>query len=343
MSDQYPVRRFIRAVATDGFVLSLQAALLCAAFFPATPTLLPWVEGCAKAAIAVLFFIYGVRIAPRDALIGLAHWRMHLMILSFTFVVFPLLGLAMRGLPDVMLQSELYPGVLFMCLVPSTVQASIAFTARSGGNVPAAIASASASNLIGVFLTPALALTLMTTSGKTPVHSTAALGLCLQLLVPFLLGQCARPWMSGWVAEHANSLKIVGRESIVLVVYASFSAGTREGMWHQVSVFGVFQVIAMSITLVGFMLWLTAFAARRFGFVEADVRAIQFCGTKKALATGLPIAAVLFAGHPIGLLLLPLMIFHQVQLMMCTWWADHYAYRLAAGPGGAGSAADMVD
>jgi len=319
------LRRIGRLLGMDAFILSIHLAVVAGALLPASTTVLPWVEWSARIAIGVLFFLYGVRIAPRDALDGLAHWRLHLTILTVTFGVFPLVGLALALLPSVALEPRLYAGVLFLCLVPSTVQASIAFTSLSGGNVPAAIASASASNLIGVFLTPALAAALMTSTGGTPVHGSAVLGLVLQLLLPFVLGQCVRPWVAGWVQRHARVTGSIGRESIVLVVYAAFSQGTHEGMWHRVSTIGLVQLVVLSIVLVFVMLSITGFASPRLGFDQTDTMAIQFCGTKKALVTGLPMAAVLFGNQRAGLLVLPLMIYHQVQLILCTWLARHYA------------------
>lgn len=282
-------------------------------------------HNAAIAVIAFLFFLYGARIEPRDAYAGLVNWRMHLTVLAFTFGVFPLIGLVLRAAPDALLDPALYPGVLFLCLVPSTVQASVGFTSLSRGNVPAAIASASMSNLVGVFLTPALALALMTTSGHTPVQRSAIYLLALELFVPFLVGQLARPLVGAWVGRHPTMVRHVGRTSIELVIYGAFSSGEREGVWHAVTWGGIGQLVVLSTLLVAAMLWLTRDVATRLGFGRADMLAIEFCGTKKALVTGLPMASVLFAGGNVDLVVLPLMVFHHVQLIMCAWLANRYA------------------
>ncbi|PRQ11082.1 hypothetical protein C1Y63_08115 [Corynebacterium sp. 13CS0277] len=276
-----------------------------------------------KIAIALLFFLYGARLSPAEALAGLKHWRLHSVIQTFTFVVFPIIGLALAPLAHIF-GPELYRGILYLTLVPSTVQSSIAFTSIARGNVAGAIVSASASNLIGVFATPLLVMLLMTngTSGIT-VDGHVFLDIAIQLLLPFILGQLSRRWVKEIAANKAT--KIVDRGSITMVVYSAFSHGMVEGIWGQVSVAKVLGLIVFSIVLVMAMLWLTRFTAERLHFDSADMKAIQFCGTKKSLATGLPMAAVIFGTGGLGLLILPLMIFHQVQLMICAAVASRYA------------------
>ncbi|GAA4388194.1 bile acid:sodium symporter family protein [Tsukamurella soli] len=314
----------------DGFILAILITVLVATLVPAKGPAVRWVDDLVTVAIALLFFLYGARIHPREALAGLAHWRLHLTILAFTFVLFPLVGEAIRFLPSAVFDKSLYAGVLFLCVVPSTVQSSIAFTSIAGGNVPGAIVSASASNLLGVFVTPLLVFALMSSSGEVSFHGSAVVDLLLQLLLPFVVGQLARPWVGDWITRHGGALKYVDRSSIVLVVYSAFSAGVREGIWHTVSWLSILELVILAVVLVSLMLWLTLFVAHRLGFDRGDSIAIQFCGTKKSLATGLPMAAVLFAGQPVGLIVLPLMVFHQVQLMMCAWIAGRYARELPA-------------
>ncbi len=314
----------------DRFLLAIIAAAALASVLPAqgiAAEILGWVV---QVVIACLFFLYGVRLSPEQAVAGLKHWRLHLTILTFTFVVFPLLGLALRLIPASVLSPALYAGVLYLCLVPSTVQSSINFTSIAHGNVAGAIVSASASNLLGVFLTPALCLTLMGASGLV-VDPNTILDIVLQLLVPFILGQLSRRWTAGFVTSHPR-LKLIDHASIVLVVYAAFSAGMREHLWSQVTLLDLVVVLLLSLGLLATMLWLTWTTARRLGFNRTDAIAIQMCGTKKSLATGLPMAALLFGGQLIGLLVLPLMVFHQAQLMACGALASRYAREADAAP-----------
>jgi len=313
----------------DGFVVAIICAVIVASFFPARGTFADVMDKVVIGAIALLFFLYGARLHPREALAGLTHWRLHLTILTFTFAVFPLIGIAMRPVVEPLVGEDLYLGLLFACLVPSTVQSSIAFTSIARGNVPGAIVSASMSNLLGVFLTPVLVVILMSTTAGIHIDPSSILKIMAQILVPFILGQLSRRWTAQWVQRNAEPTKIVDRGSIVLVVYVAFSEGVRNGIWSQVDVWQVVGLAGVCLVLVLGMLTLTGLLPPRLGFDRADTIAIQFCGTKKSLATGLPMATVLFAGGPVGLLVLPLMIFHQVQLILCSTLASHYAKRAA--------------
>ena len=308
----------------DYFLLAIVAAALTATFLPAAgigAVVLSWAT---KVAIFCLFFLYGARLHPREALAGLTHWRLHLMILTCTFVVFPVVGLLIAQLPAQVISPSLIPGLVYVTLCPSTVQSSINFTSIARGNVAGAIVSASASNLLGVFLTPLLAIALMNTSGQANVGFDSILDLMGQILLPFILGQLSRRWTADFVAKH-KKLKLFDQASIVMVVYSAFSEGVREGIWHMVGLTDIAALIGVCLVMLVFMLWLTWWSARRLHFDLGDAIAIQFCGTKKSLATGLPMATVLFASSPIGLIMLPLMVFHQAQLMACSWLATRYA------------------
>ncbi|UOT04075.1 transcriptional regulator CynR [Rhodococcus opacus] len=161
------------------------------------------------------------------------------------------------------------------------------------------------------------------------LEGAAALGIGLQLFLPFVLGQILRRLIGDGVARHGSALRYVGRESVVLIVYSAFSGGERDGVWHSVPSTALLRLVLLSTVLVTAMLWLTRFTADLMRFERADVRAIRFYGTKKALVTGLPMAAVLFAGQPVGQIILPLMVFHQVQLTMCAWLANRCRHRVA--------------
>lgn len=275
-------------------------------------------------AIALLFFLYGARLSTQEALNGLKHWRLHLTILAFTFVIYPLIGIALRPL-TAFISHDMYLGILFLTLVPSTVQSSVAFTSIAKGNVAGAIVSASTSNLVGVFITPALVMLLMGTGGGVHIDTSVFGEIALLLLAPFVLGQLTRRWVGKFAQSKAT--KIVDRGSIAMVVYSAFSKGMVDGIWSSISVWELAFLVAFAAIFVAFMLWLTKKVSEKLGFKRADTVAIEFCGSKKSLATGLPMASVIFAsgGTSLGLLILPLMIYHQVQLMMCSWLAARYA------------------
>ncbi|MFC8423555.1 bile acid:sodium symporter family protein [Streptomyces sp. NPDC057236] len=299
----------------DPYILLLLGTVGLAALLPARGTGADLATGASTAAIAFLFFLYGARLSTREALDGLKHWRLHVTVLACTFVVFPVLGLAARGFVPVFLTDPLYQGLLFLTLVPSTIQSSIAFTSIARGNVPAAICAGSFSSLVGIVVTPLLAATVLG-GGGGGFSADSVLKIVLQLLAPFVAGQLLRRWIGSFVSRHRKVLGLVDRGSILLVVYTAFSAGVVQGVWEQVSPARLGGLLAVEAVLLAVMLLLTWYGAKALRFGREDRIAIQFAGSKKSLAAGLPMASVLF-GAEASLAVLPLMLFHQMQLMMC--------------------------
>ena len=312
----------------DPFILGILITVGIASLIPADGTALTAFTWATKVAVGILFFLYGARLSTQEALHGLRHWRLHVTILAATFVIFPLLGIAARVLVPTILTQPLYLGLLYVCLLPSTVQSSIAFVSIARGNVPGAIVSASFSNILGIFVTPLLVALLMTSEGAG-FDASSAIGILVMLLLPFIAGQVVRRWIGPWVKKHGAPLKLVDRGSILLVVYVAFSEGMNEGIWGTLSVGRLLALLAVCAVLLGVVLSVTWFGSKRLGFDRADQITITFCGSKKSLATGLPMATVLFASQPIGLIVLPLMLFHQLQLLVCAWMAGRLARRAA--------------
>ncbi|HAT1242773.1 bile acid:sodium symporter family protein [Corynebacterium striatum] len=308
----------------DPLILLIISAVVVAIIFPARGHFAEVFDSLTNVVIALLFYLYGARLSTQEALNGLKNWRLHLTILAFTFVLYPILGLALRPL-TLFISHDMYLGILYLTLVPSTVQSSVAFTSVAKGNIAGAIVSASASNLVGVIMTPLLVMALMGAGNGISIDSSVFVEISLLLLAPFILGQLTRKWVKDFAASKGT--KIVDRGSITMVVYAAFSKGVVDGIWGSISIWEIVFLVVLSILMVAFMLWLTKILGSKLGFPRADVIAIEFCGSKKSLATGLPMASVIFASGStsLGLLILPLMIYHQVQLMICSWLAARYA------------------
>ncbi|MEV0091003.1 bile acid:sodium symporter family protein [Streptomyces sp. NPDC050738] len=299
----------------DPYILALISTVALAALLPAGGGAADIAGGASTGAVALLFFLYGARLSTRESMDGLRHWRLHLTVLACTFVAFPLLGLASKGLVPFVLTPQLANGLLFLCLVPSTIQSSIAFTSIARGNVPAAICAGSFSSLAGIVVTPVLAALVLGSSGGG-FSADSLLKIVAQLLVPFLAGQLLRRWVGGFLVKHKKVLGYVDRGSILLVVYTAFSEGMVQGIWGQVSFVRLLGLLAVEAVLLAAMLTLSWYGAKRLGFGRGDRIAIQFAGSKKSLAAGLPMASVLF-GAQASLAVLPLMLFHQMQLMVC--------------------------
>lgn len=308
----------------DRFTSALVGTVLLATVLPCSGVAAEAVSQLAVVAIGLLFFLHGAKLRRAEVLAGMGHWRLHLLIFLFTFVFFPLLGMLGQWLMPNLFPAPLWIGMLFICALPSTVQSSIAFTSIARGNVPAAICSAAASNLFGIFLTPVLVGAMLQAHGGS-IALSKIWDIVLQLLVPFVAGHLLRPLIGGWVDRHRILLNATDRGSILLVVYSAFSAAVVEGLWHVVPLPTLGLIVAANAVLLGIVLCATRWGSRRLGFSRDDEIAIVFCGSKKSLAAGVPMANVLFAGPTLGLIVLPLMIFHQMQLMVCAWLARRYA------------------
>jgi solute carrier family 10 (sodium/bile acid cotransporter), member 7 len=311
----------------DNFTLALIFVVIAASLFPCQGQVAVAFDRVTTVAISLLFFFHGAKL-PREAVIaGLTHWRLHLTVMACTFLMFPLLGILLKPVLSPLLTPELYLGILFLCVLPSTVQSSIAFTSVARGNVAAAVCSASASNLIGIFLTPVLVSVLVVTGSAAHSSLDSIFNIALQLLLPFIAGQIARKWIGHWVHRNKGLLKFVDQGSILLVVYTAFSEAVGRGLWQQLPPRALAGLFIASAVLLALALGISTLAARRLGFNKEDEITIVFCGSKKSLASGVPMAKVLFAGPMVGAIVLPLMLFHQIQLMVCAVLAQRYATR----------------
>src|ERR1700726_2244207 len=188
----------------DNFTLALIGTLVLASLLPCRGAALEAVDHLTNVAIAAPFFLHGAKLSRQAEIAGASHWRLHALVLLTTFVLFPLFGLALRPLLSPLVTPTLYAGILFLCTLPSTVQSSIAFTSIAKGNVPAAICSASASSIIGIFVTPVVVgLVLSSHVGSGSAWHTIG-AIMLQLFVPLVCGQLLRPVIGGWLERHES-------------------------------------------------------------------------------------------------------------------------------------------
>ncbi|HTH97193.1 MAG TPA: bile acid:sodium symporter family protein [Stellaceae bacterium] len=310
----------------DNFLMLLVGMVVLASILPARGSVAPVFATATDIAIGLLFFLHGARLSRQAILQGITHWRLHITVFLATFGLFPLLGLALEFVPSSVISPNIVLGIVFLCCLPSTVQSSIAFTSIAGGNVPAAICSASASNLFGIVITPLLVGLLIRVHGSAlSVHTVTAI--MEQLFLPFIVGHLLRPVIGGFISRHGRLTGMVDRGSILMVVYGAFSAAVVAGLWHEMSLTDFAALIVADTVLLLLVLAITTYGSRALRFRRADEITIVFCGSKKSLASGTPIAAIMFPAHTVGALLLPLMFFHQIQLMVCAAMAQRYARR----------------
>lgn len=309
----------------DPYLFALAGAVVLASVLPASGSGAEALGFAVKVAVAGLFFLYGARLSSAQVLLALRRYPPQLVVFATTYLVFPLLGAfafwALKGRLD----EGLVTGILYLTLLPSTVQSSIAFTSIAGGNVAAALCSASVSNLAGVVLTPLLTSLLIGSGAGQTLEDGAIFDIALQILAPFLLGQAFRPLLGAWLEKRKRLVGFFDRGSILLVVYSAFSAGMLAGVWQHVSPSELFLLLLISGLLLGFALGFTFLVSRALRFERDEEIAIVFCGSKKSMASGIPMANVLFPASSVGAIVLPLMLFHQMQLFVCAILAQRYA------------------
>ncbi|HEY0014377.1 MAG TPA: bile acid:sodium symporter family protein [Allosphingosinicella sp.] len=310
----------------DRFILWLLAAAAFGVLLPVRGSAASTVDAFTLAAIFALFFLHGVRL-PREALkAGVTDWRLHAAILALTFAAFPAAALLLSKVAPGLLSGGLWLGFLFLSALPSTVQSSIAYTSMARGNVAGAVAAAAFSNLAGVFLTPLLVVFMVGAEGAS-VSAGGVLRIVLLLFAPFLIGHALRPWLRAPVEARPGLTRTVDKGTILLAVYGAFSAATAGGIWSSVPPAELAILVALCLLLLAIVLG----AAWGLGsaFPRESRAAILFCGSVKSLASGAPMARILFPGAAAGLVILPIMIFHSAQLIVCAW----IAARLGANTG----------
>jgi sodium/bile acid cotransporter 7 len=299
----------------DPLVVMIVTVFLLGLFLPASGQAADVLGTVESAAVVLLFFLYGARMATREVWDGLRNWRLQGSMLSATFVAFPVLGLALQFLPASVLAPDLRVGMLYLTLLPSTVQSSIVFTSVARGNVAGAICGATISNVLGIVLTPLLVGVLMNRSGGSASGGTSST--LLQLLLPFALGQLVQPWIGPWVRGHRGLTRVTDRATIVFVAYASVSEATISHAWSGLTWVSLVALLVVCGAVLAVMLSTTWATGARLGLDRADRIALLMVGSKKSLATGLPMASVLFTPVMAASVALPVIVFHQLQLATC--------------------------
>ena len=312
----------------DWFLCGLALAAGLAFLFPGPGAKGGWMqpELLTKAGVALIFFLNGAGLSFAALRAGAMRWKLHAVVQLCTFLVFPLIGLGAFFLLKWLVPGDLGLGFFYLCALPSTVSSSVALTAAARGNVPAAVFNATLSSLIGVVLTPLWVGVVLKTSGEVLPLGKVLLDLCLWLVLPLAIGQASRPLTGAWITGHKALVNKVDRGTILLLVYTSFCDSVTGGVWSNQG-WDVLLWTLLGTTAIFFLVMrLSDTASRSLGFPEQDRITAVFCGSKKTLASGVPMAQLIFGTHPgIGLILLPIMIYHPLQLVICSVLAGRWA------------------
>ncbi|MFO8142695.1 MAG: bile acid:sodium symporter family protein [Marinobacter sp.] len=317
----------------DTFTLLLLGAIVLASVLPVTGQAADTLATLGTIAVALLFFFHGAALSRQQIIDGATHWRLHILITTLTFVFFPLAVMPINGLSNLIpewMPKDLGLGFLYLGVLPSAVSSSIAYTAMAKGNVPAAICSAAASNVFGMMLTPFLLLLLVSTSGAADFAIADALqDIIMQLLLPFAVGHLMRPWLGGFLSRNESLMTRYDQCVIWIIVYSAFSHSVVSGLWQNLPVQAVILAIALCFGLLGLFMLMARLMVRKLGFSLEDEAAVVFYGSKKSLASGLPMAKVLFSGHPgFGMIVLPIMCYNQIQVIVGAILAQKYREKI---------------
>lgn len=309
----------------DPFMAGIVGMMILGLILPIPEPAVEPIKRISDVGIFILFLLYGARMSTIEVLRGMKNVKLQGTVLVATFVVFPIVGIILQKLTTPLLGASLAAGMLYVSLLPSTVQSSVAFVSVARGNVAGAIVAATVSNVAGMFITPLFVLWFMGATGS--VGTDSLVSILTLLLLPFILGQIAQRWVGDWLRKHKNITTLWDRVTILIIVFVAVVTATAAGVWDNVSVWTVVLVGVISALFVVVMLLATWYGGKALGLNTEDRIALLMCGSKKSMATGLPMASVLFAPAVAGVIAVPLIIFHQLQLMICAWLARVLAGR----------------
>ncbi|WP_414660087.1 bile acid:sodium symporter family protein [Horticoccus sp. 23ND18S-11] len=311
----------------DWFMIGMALATLLAWAFPGPGAAGGWMqpEFTTKAGVALIFFLHGLTLSFAALRAGALNWRLHALVQGSTFLLFPLIGLALIAGLDGRIAPELALGVFFLCALPSTVSSSVAMTAMARGNIAGAVFNATLSSVVGIVLTPLWVTWVMKTSGVSQPIGPVVINLFKWLVLPLVVGQALRPWFGAWAQQYKSKISLVDRLTILLLIYTSFCDSFQQRIWSGRGVGQLLFLTVLCAVLFAVVMVVMSLVSRALGFTREDRITAMFCGSKKTLASGIPMAKLIFGAHPaFGLILLPIMIYHPLQLVICGLLAQRW-------------------
>jgi sodium/bile acid cotransporter 7 len=321
----------LKKIGKDWFLLGMVAAVVLASLFPDVGRHggVLHADRLADGGIFLIFLFHGVGLSTESMLRGLGKWRLHLVVQVMTFALFPALWFVLNAFVGGLMPRDLLIGFLYLCALPSTISSSVAMTAVGKGNVPGAIFNATLSSLLGIFLTPLIvSLALSSSGGQGLSLADTMLNIAVLLFLPFVIGQALRLLVGDWFGRYKKHIDTFDKLVILMIVFASFCDSVKGGLWTNYGAGALGVTMVGSTVLLCIVLAIGVFTTRRMGFNHEDEVAAVFCGSKKTMASGVPMAQLIFGANPaIGVFVLPIMFYHPIQLFVCSVLADRYAQR----------------
>ena len=317
-------------IKLDKFVLAIVIVIIIAYFFPEWGTEeseIP-IDSISAIGISLIFFFYGIKLSPSKLKAGLSNWKLHLLIQASTFLIFPLLVLIFRPLMQNGEQETLWLAFFFLAALPSTVSSSVVMVSLAKGNIPAAIFNASISGIIGIAVTPLWMGFFINDTQADFDFTDIYIKLIVQIIFPVIVGMSLQRFLETVVQRYNSKLTLFDKSIILLIIYKSFAESFSKNLFSSVSILDLAILFSAVLALFGVVFFITGFFAKLFGFSVEDRITAQFCGTKKSLVHGTVFSKILFGNMAsLGLILLPLMLFHASQIMIISAIASGFEKR----------------
>jgi solute carrier family 10 (sodium/bile acid cotransporter), member 7 len=299
----------------DRFVLMLLGAVLLGWLLPASGKVLEIARTVSNISIFALFFLHGLRLPRRDVLAAARSWKLQGAMLAFSFIAMPLAGLALAKGLGWMLPGALVTGLIYCAMLPSTVQSAISYSSMAGGNIAASVVGAAVSNLLGIVLTPLLVVTVIGAASGVSLGGDTIIRIASLLLLPFALGQAAQGWLGAWAARQRGMLSFFDRLVILIAVYVAFAGAVVSGSLSALDLPTLFSLVLLIGVLLTFALSGSWLLGSTLNLPRPDRISLLYTGVQKSIATGAPMAAILFGANA-GLIVLPAIIYHMAQLLL---------------------------
>ena len=306
----------IKALIPDSFVIVLLLTIVVASILPVRGGAANWAAIISAVAIFFLFFLHGLRLPRADVLTAMRNWKLQLVIFLFVFALMPLAGQIVAPIAAPFLPAILVTGLVFLTILPSTVQSAISYSSIAGGNVAASVMASATLNLSAIFITPLLVIILIGQTGEGTVGWDTVIKITAIVLLPFVLGQIAQKWLGSWAAKQKKLLSFMDKSAIAIAVYVAFSASVVAGLWQTVDLATLGILLLFISALLAFALAMSWLTGKLLGLERSDHISLIFAGSHKSIATGAPLAAILFAGPDAGSVILPALIYHHLQLIV---------------------------
>ncbi len=310
-----------------GFIIALFLAILLAYLFPAALSGLP-LKLITNLGIGLIFFFYGLKLAPSELKLGFLNYRSHILIQLTTFVVFPLLCLLFVPFFDGGMQSRLWLAILFLGALPSTISSAVIMVAIARGNLPTAIFNASISGLIGIVVTPLWLSIFMMKSGEFEILDII-FKLFLQILLPLFIGMLLQAYLGKMARFHGSKLALFDKAVIVLIVFNSFSNSFSSNLFDAIRAVDLLKLFGIVVVLFFLVYVLIGYICKLMNLSREDTITAKFCGSQKSLIHGTVLVKIIFGNSAsVGLFLLPIMFYHILQLLLISIFAENYRKRL---------------